>query len=262
MNSLSLADALKNIDLGETIGIFDSDRTDGRFLLYTLASSGNHDITWISCSPSGTERNLMLAMKRIGKGHGQNMSEGFIMENVINVTSDIAQVAMENEKELNFDGLIRSYISRLAHRIKKIVDECKTKETIHRPLIVIDDISELATLFGRDNLAVGFLQCLLSITTSVIFRASMAIDQKDFFRSIKDDWLDGMNAMTKNSDGDVWERGLLDFCDTWIDVVPLESGFSREAHGRVIISNSTKRETLNYVCNDYGVRAIRMHKER
>ena len=54
----------------------------------------------------------------------------------------------------------------------------------------------------------------------------------------------------------------IQLCDTRIDVVPLESGFSREARGRVIISNDHGSEALNYVCGDIGVRAIRMHKER
>jgi len=81
-----------------------------------------------------------------------------------------------------------------------------------------------------------------------------------------------------------WERGLVEIADGVIDVIPLQSGFSKEAHGRLVFTErmggrgwydhggqgggrsnrvySTKRipaaRIVNYFCGDQGVKAIRL----
>ena len=77
-----------------------------------------------------------------------------------------------------------------------------------------------------------------------------------------------------------WERCLEDSADAIIDVLPLPSGFSREAQGRLIFSetpngsgwggdksyrasyrsgtSSWNKLIINYCVQDTGVRAIRM----
>lgn len=92
----------------------------------------------------------------------------------------------------------------------------------------------------------------------------------------------------------VWERCLVEVADGVIDVIPLESGFARDVHGRLIFterlgslgwrdkgqggndartnniehsmraigtsqsSNSFSTTTVNFCCHDDGVRAIRL----
>ena len=269
MNSVPLVDALnlkipslhgsknevKGIGIKGVLGVFDSDRTDARFLLSILACE-YEKIVWISCAPSGSERNIKFACKKTGRsGVRSDITDSKI--SVIHVPAEFADIVENNNCDQRNN--IKNYVG------KKILG--KIKQEIHgieNSIVVADDLSLLSVLLGQ-NLTYGLVQCVLSnLSRNMIFRASLDIDQNNLFRESKGDWLDRIqdsDALGLRREG-VWERSLIQLCDTRVDVVPLESGFSREARGRIIISNDHGSEALNYVCGDIGVRAIRMHKER
>eukprot|EP00977_Amphora_coffeiformis_P029147 scaffold39012_cov191-Amphora_coffeaeformis.AAC.6 len=59
-----------------------------------------------------------------------------------------------------------------------------------------------------------------------------------------------------------WESSLVELCDLVVDVLPLQSGYSREAHGRLLltsrISTTTPPVRYNYCFTDQAVFAIRL----
>lgn len=255
MNSVPLIDALSFLHQREEdslrrILIFDSIQTDARFLLHTLAlsrsSAEEQPIVWLSCSPAGTERNIKLASKRMGRSDKQ--------VNVIHLAAGISQIVLENENSV--EEMIEDYIKTLLLKLQK-------DEIVRPAIILIDDVSVLAGLIGNDR-AYALLQCLMSPvfqSSKIVARGSLDWDQSVLLKSnSKGHWLDGLDNAYDTSNEYIWERGLVELADVVIDVLPLESGFSREAHGRIIIteSMSQNREVINYCCNDHGVRAIRM----
>mmetsp|Transcript_14732 Transcript_14732/g.21747 ORF Transcript_14732/g.21747 Transcript_14732/m.21747 type:complete len:261 (-) Transcript_14732:536-1318(-) len=255
MNSVPLVDALSFLnkrdedDSLRRIFIFDSIQTDARFLLHTLVLSRSNaeeqPVVWLSCSPTGTERNIKLASKRMGRS-----DKHF---NVIHLAAGISKIILENEH--NVEEMMEDYIKTLLRKVRQ--DEMRPA------IILIDDISILAGLIGNDR-AYALLQCLLSPafqSSKIVCRGSLDWDQSVLLKSNnKGYWLDGLNNEYDTSNEYTWERGLVELADVVIDVLPLESGFSREAHGRIVIteSMSQNREVINYCCNDHGVRAIQM----
>ena len=270
MNSVPLIDALnlkksslyrnekeaEGSGIRGVVGVFDSDRTDARFLLLTLACE-YEKIIWISCTPAGTEQNIKLAHKRSSGKSGTRSDVNDSKICVFHVMDEFAHI-VEGESDHQTGAIQQEFAKKLLQRIKQDIDGCNECVTI------VDDLSLLSLILGQ-KLSYGLVQCILAINPgNTIFRASLDVDQNALFTEIKGDWLDGIQDSTTGrlQTHGVWERSLIELCDTRIDVVPLESGFSREAHGRIIISNGSGCEALNYVCGDNGVRAIRMYKER
>ena len=129
--------------------------------------------------------------------------------------------------------------------------------------IVLDDVTALSSILG-ETLVYCFVESLLSLLcqqndkdTSVkstqcglIIRCSGDVDQMSYKISGNEDndhsgWAGAGGFAHKIAINDTlhqtlipWERALEESVDTIVDILPLPSGFSREAHGRLIFSET------------------------
>ena len=174
---------------------------------------------------------------------------------------------------ISFDG--EQYLKSVYHDVKKWIHQqqqqqessaAKTENNdeesspqLSPPIlwIVLDDVSSLATILG-DKVVYCFVDSILSLVSTVdncgtIIRCSIDLDQMAYKQLAIEDkdvsgWIGSGGLSIKQSQKDQsmynrsnipWERYLLDnssVIDGIIDVLPLPSGFSREAHGRLIFS--------------------------
>ncbi len=256
MNSIPLSDAINinrnDISSGQrplkgSIGVFDSIQNDGRFVLYTFACQYER-VIWLSATPAGGEENVKLACKRLGKGVSPEVT-------VIHVVDELADVLLRAEVNEEAKYVLQKFVKDLMKKLKSAMSSNGEEY-----LVVIDDMSSLSALLSEE-LAYGLLQCVLSLrkpSASLIFRAPSDYDQSA--RDSKKEWIDGISRIGfKMNDFSLsFSRCLVECCNVMIDVLRLESGFSREAHGRLLISCSDGWESFNYICSDHDVRAIRM----
>ena len=175
--------------------------------------------------------------------------------------------------------------------------------------ILLDDVSSLGTILG-EKLVYKFVESTAAAVSShknnlsigLMIRCSNTLDQEllnktdDDFEKDKTGWIGAgglahRKAVRENQQKWIpWERSLEESVDGIVDVLPLTSGYSREAHGRVVFSEvpggrgwgeqkSHQQQTLNtstttsstssssaswnkllfnYCIHDNGVRAIRL----
>jgi hypothetical protein len=205
----------------------------------------------------------------------------------------------EQEKKADFDAEL--YVKELYHSIRSRTGDF---------WIVIDDVSALATLVG-ERLAYCLVLSLRALTRrtkrcSMVVRCSHDYDM-EFMReqdaasvraggsSRHVDWVGAggggggqQRGVSGQQHGDVvvavpWERALPELADGIVNVEPLVSGYSREAHGRLVFcargrgwgqSNTKMLKkkgpfhapviplVLNFTCHDTTVSAIRLTRDQ
>jgi hypothetical protein len=210
------------------------------------------------------------------------------------VPVDMATRLEENADAADADFDAELYLKELYHSIRSWTSDW----------IVMDDVSALATLVG-ERLAYCFVLSLRALvkqtkTCSIMVRCSHDYDM-DILKEQQDtasvhagcsrrrhvDWV-GAGGVSKHvHDVTVpWERALPELADGIVNVEPLASGYSREAHGRLVFcsigrgwgqSNTTTNSkmiqemqggpsnttlwiplVLNFTCQDTTVSAIRL----
>uniref|UniRef100_A0A7S0F761 Uncharacterized protein n=1 Tax=Craspedostauros australis TaxID=1486917 RepID=A0A7S0F761_9STRA len=167
--------------------------------------------------------------------------------------------------------------------------------------LIIDDCTALANLVGS-RLTFQFLQSIVAHATKtrtapfgVLIRCSADVDQRLARQQEKENsgssnattlnlgWIGGggpthpdiTNTTSRLRSILCWERAVSEIVDGVIDVAALASGYSREAHGRLVFtevpggrgwnvsneandSSSNRLQVINYCLTDSGVRAIRL----
>jgi hypothetical protein len=103
----------------------------------------------------------------------------------------------------------------------------------------------------------------------------MANNEKDFSGWLGAGGLSWKNALKEAIIHQVipWQRSLEGLVDAIVDVLPLPSGFSRDAHGRLFFSETPNGRgwggiqqkvvaapIVNYCIQDVGVRVMRLRK--
>lgn len=243
--------------------VTDSVETDGRFLLHTIASqalNSKRNVLWLSCGPA-TDTLVATALRKIGceaaasylKSHRstewrQPLAIHSIMVDLPN-SQDDSQV----------------YLRNLYQRIK---ESCSTDS--NNTTIIVDDISALGNLLG-ERLVYFFLSYLRALPDcSLVLRCSNDIDKESYqeedlpavHASRKVDWVGAGGRRMQQVATIPWERTLVEFADWIVDVAPLASGYSREAHGRLVFTAraAAPKEPLvmNYCLQDTSVSAIRL----
>lgn len=303
-----------------TILVNDTIETDGSFILHTLTSqylsqSNNNKsrpdgpdevntrVVWISCG-SSTERQITIALKKMGcdiKSLGlgtvsSSPAKGSPLR-VLHVTDDIATILNDGGAPSDDTSSCafspndqNSYLKDLYFRI---VGLAPPEAPI---LVVVDDVSSLGCLFGRLT-TYALLQKLRSSSqiACVAVRCSLDNDYDELLTgdgSVKGDdaeWI-GAGGRVEGHYGGVagdashgtWERSLVELADGIVDVTPLPSGQSRDAHGRLVFTervggkgwcdvrdkvgwggrkrgvSSSLGYVMNYAVGDGGVKAIRL----
>lgn len=288
-----------------TVLINDSVGTDGRFLLHTLASqtlrggsggggaagasapasssSSGGRVLWLGCTPASVKQ-IASALKKIGcdasltmaatiggsgGGNGNISSAKSRRLEIVSIMLEAATTILssneEEEKNEAPTSLTSGYLKKLYRRIKSWLNESSSPQQPN--LIVVDDATSLATIFGPRNVEF-FLRQVRSLSLRQGY-ASMAIlcstdaDQDRYLTaaaregggavnvagggSTKSTWIgagsDGMaveqeyqQIVVGGAAAGAWERNLVELADGIVDVMPLQSGFSLEAHGRLVFT--------------------------
>jgi hypothetical protein len=139
---------------------------------------------------------------------------------------------------------------------KQSESSSSSEETV--PWIILDDVSALGALVG-ERLAYGLVHSLNALAThtadtdqsfGLVLRCSHDLDQelsKDpsvmgasvekqpIYR--QPDWVGAGGKGRRYSNEEVaWERSLFEMADGIVDVLPLASGYTREAHGKLLFT--------------------------
>jgi len=255
-----------------TILIADSIESDGRFLLHTLASQvlsmKNGRILWLTCG-AYTESLVANALKKLGceVATAYLRNKELASLKIQSLTQDFGNHLLalgDDSSEMNFEA----FVKQIYHHVKEWLQS--NDETVS--WIILDDISALAVLVG-ERLAYALVLSInaLSRTCSVAVRCSHDRDQEEamnLLKSMKPTWVGAGGCARSNNEEDIpWERSLVEIVDGIIDVVPLASGYTREAHGRLLFSETPTGRgwgghptacIYNYCITDTKVLAIRI----
>jgi hypothetical protein len=279
-------------------------------------------VLWLSGSPI-TDRQVATAMKKIGcdaaAAYLRDPSSSNSNKN-LTIRPLATEIATQCLKDENFDGEV--FLKDVYKQVKTWLvqqqqqqQEQQQTETSKDPRpcwIFVDDVSSLAAMLGDDAFLVyrfvdslGALAARLG-TFGMVIRCSHDLDHQTLHSKKQDSnngddvqdnsgWMGAGGLAHKeqlkhNQQTWIpWERSLESCVDAIVDVVPLTSGYSREAHGRLVFSEcpggrgwgdsssiSTHSSTsakqqmtqgaswnfnkfvINYCLNDNGVRAIRL----
>ena len=253
--------------------VCDSVETDGRFLLHTMASHtlfSQKRVYWLACG-SWTCQLVAAAMKKMGC----EAAASYLRESTSSPLH-IRSVAVEMSKRLEeVDSELDSelYMKEIYHSIRSWIQSDSS-------LLVVDDASALAALLG-ERLTYCFLLTLRALvkqtnSCNILIRCSqdyeMDILKEQETSSVRAgasrnvDWIAAGGA----NDAPIhipWERSLAELANGIVNVEPLASGYSREAHGRLVFvsqptnddeMNSLTPLVVNYCCHDTSVSAIRL----
>lgn len=270
--------------------VCDSIETDGRFLLHTMAKqilASNNQVLWVTCSPI-TTRQVATSLKKIGCDMAAVYLRDPSKSKNLTIRSLTMEISNKSLEDPQFDA--ETYLKDVYGQLKQWIRE--QDQTISTPCwIFLDDVSSLASILG-DRLVYCFLDSLFAFSArlgknsfGMIVRCSQDLDQtltragdeeKDNTGWVGAGGLAHRQKLKENQRNFVpWERSIGPV-DTIVDVIPLISGYSREAHGRLVFSecpggrgwgDSSKQQpqsaswnklVINYSLNDNGVRAIRL----
>ena len=323
-NTVPLEEALPwSSQIPRNVLICDTLESDGRFLLANMAtqilskknSGGSGNVLWLSFGPT-TQRQVATALKKMGCDvaaaylrNTSNTTGGNLT--IKSLSTEIGDTILTSLSEGSspstlFDG--EKWIKGLYQEIKLwIQSKPPTSDEIHQSpcWIFLDDLSALNTMLG-ERLVFKFVDSLLSFSRHSANKFGIAIrccNDVDYILSKRADddgkshdkegWLgaggSAHKVALKQNQNDLipWERCLELKVDAIVDVLPLTSGYSREAQGRLIFSecptgrgwgtnHKLKPKTqssavatgsrvneflINYCLNDNGVRAIRLRSK-
>lgn len=254
--------------------VCDSVETDGRFLLHTVATQTlklDQNVYWVACGP-WTCRLIAAAMKKLGCEAAAlylRDSSSSCPLHIQSVTVDISTKLANDDTENEFDTEV--YMKELFQSIRTW-----TLQQSDGGLVVIDDASALASLVG-ERLTYCFLLSLRALTKrancNILIRCSQDYDmdvlKEQDTSSVRAggsrniDWVGAGGAIKDSSVRIPWERNLAELADSIVNVEPLASGYSREAHGRLVFVEHSQAQSLtpivmNYCCQDTSVSAIRL----
>ena len=298
-----------------SILVCDSMETDASFLLHCFVNQAlkqGHSVWWLTAKPM-TDRQVATALKKMGsevaasyvrRGVGSSDDQGPLK--ITSLVTGIAEkllTSSSQHKQQYFEGG-EDYLKSMYRKIKswladnEMVTPCRW--------LILDDLSTLATVLGNEVLVYQFVDSIQALanrsqTLGLMMRCSLELDQT-LLKSAQIDeshdktgWLGAGGLSHREATKRArqnwipWER-MIEFMDIVVDVVPLNSGYSREAHGRLIFteypggrrwsgpttaSGKTKDQqgqastppslawnkfVINYCLQESGVRAIRLRE--
>eukprot|EP00429_Kryptoperidinium_foliaceum_P052649 CAMPEP_0176086300 /NCGR_PEP_ID=MMETSP0120_2-20121206/43198_1 /TAXON_ID=160619 /ORGANISM="Kryptoperidinium foliaceum, Strain CCMP 1326" /LENGTH=302 /DNA_ID=CAMNT_0017420129 /DNA_START=111 /DNA_END=1015 /DNA_ORIENTATION=- len=243
---------------GRKVLVCDSVETDGNFLLHTFAcqalrgDSGNQ-VWWITGRPL-TERQVATALKKIGSEVAATYLRSNNETSPLRITCTATDIAarIQGDQEPHFGS--EEYLREIYRRLKSWIYSSEESSNESCCWIILDDITSLASNLGDAGLVFKFVDSIQSLATrrknlGVITRCSLELDQillkteqvdesKD-----KTGWFGAGGLAQKqgikrrHQETIPWER-VIESNDIFVDVVPLSSGYSREAHGRLVFTET------------------------
>ena len=168
----------------------------------------------------------------------------------------------ENKDATQFDG--ERYIKNVYNTVKAWINDDQDEATgtnATTSWIFLDDATSLSSILG-DRLVYCFVESLVALVNrpgaspspsrkcGLVARCSGDLDQMLYKTEASEGrdhtgWIGAGGLSHKQAVHDSmyrtlvpWERAMAESVDAVIDVLPLLSGFSREAHGRLIFSET------------------------
>ena len=247
-------------------------------------------VLWLSCSPI-TEGMILTSLKKIGCDKSMLTSMHCPDSNLHNHND-----ASSTNTVPNHQLTIRSIPTLIENKLmdtdtfdaKEFAKEiyCIIKDwlllysggTLNSVWVLIDDVSALSSLIG-ERLTHGLLLSIKLLVLrdvhlfSLVLRCSNDFDIDEIGLTTRgsniSDWLENKDAdadqIMQNSTVIPWERSLVEIADSLIDIVPLSSGFSRDVHGRLLLTTSSTGNgpTLyNYCLTDTHVNLLRLNSHK
>jgi hypothetical protein len=229
---------------------------------------------WLSCGPL-SEKLIATALRKLGCDaasaylkHYSNTASPWKGPLVIHPILGEAITLYQDEDKLQAEV----YLRHLYQRIRSWRAEISSQGSREQVLLVLDDVSALGNLLG-ERLVYFFISYLRALEGVVLLiRCSNSSDKDGFdigsnetsLTSPSDNstpWFgSGGTSMRSTGSSAPWERSLLEYVDWVVDVLPLTSGYSREAHGRLVFTSigGVSRALMNYRIEESTISAIRL----
>lgn len=259
-----------------TILIQDRVQTSGRFLLFVTVANAHHNqqgVLWLSFSGAYTIELMQQGLKKMGclvAGSAPrtataetNVSSSTFTDATQRLTmravaQEMAETIMlKGASDFDAESFVRGLYRQVSEWVQKQEAPC---------LLLLDDVSALADLVGprlaftlvyqiRAKLNSGQARLLVRCAGDYCAQSTSTDEQK---------WIgvSGENSPTTTTSPFGWESCLVDLVDLVVDVLPLQSGYSREAHGRLLLTPRMKTSgtptRCNYCLTDQAVFAIRL----
>jgi hypothetical protein len=234
-----------SVDKASTILVNDSIESDGRFVLYQIATQvlPSKRLLWLSCGPLSPQL-IKSSIKKMGRdASSPNLF-------VRSITQELAESSLNGRP----DGV--SFLRLLCRDVAEWASQASSTPS----WLILDDLSTLAVLLGP-KLAYCLLASLQALATKsgslgITFRCFNDVDQQP---QIVRDWVGAGSEREASSECIPWERSLIELADHVVDVCPLPSGPSRDAHGRLVLTTiPSTSKVFNYCVTENEVLAIRV----
>jgi hypothetical protein len=277
--------------------VCDSVETDGRFLCYTFAKqalAATSRVLWLVGTPV-TDRQVATGLKKMGCDAAAAYLRDPTNSKNLRIRCLADEIATRSLADENgWDEEV--FLKEVYKQVKTWLQNADSSSNNNPSWILLDDVSTLATILG-ESLVYQFVDSICALSTrmgsddiGIMIRCSHELDQTllhktdEDFEKDQSGWLGAgglahRTAVRENQLQSVpWER-YIESVDGIVDVVPLTSGYSREAHGRLVFSevpggrgwgeynksqqvqtgsNAWNKLLFNYCIHDNGVRAIRL----
>ena len=267
---------------------------------------GGGRVLWIACGPA-TERHVASALKKMGGDASfslaHNRSASGSRFRVLSVALGLAEWAGREGDAAGADdggGDSDAYLKTLYTQINSWSKDSTpiVEEEGKVDLIVVDDMSLLSVLFGARPAFFFFhmvRQIIRRVGGCLVVRCSHDSQQNHPLNRNESEGVVGTQgtrwvgvggnlAAEENVSAALypnWEDNLIEQADGIVDVTPLPSGYSREAHGRLVFTERkggmgwrdrrgdagvsktglSLSTVVNFCCVDNGVRAILLRSE-
>lgn len=211
-----------------TILVTDSVEQEGRFILQSWLSN-RKSVLWLSGGPPPLGSNKTNKTVRC-------------------IPAEIAESLVHHP----FDA--ETFTKQLFGQIREWAQQQKDDE---EQWIVLDDVSILSTLLGSRLLYALILSLQAEQKCKLMIRCSQQMTESDdnFVESVNAPWIGAGGSVEHNSQKQrlEWEPALVELADWIVDVLPLQSGYTREAQGRIVMSENTGKRSItgyNFIVRD------------
>jgi hypothetical protein len=249
---------------------------------HRLRATATSRILWLSLSGASTTDHIRQGLKKMGASVGEQSrklaatafektsTSTFVDASerltIRCVSQDFTHALLESK-----DGLpgpidvAEAFVRNLYREVKDWLRQ-GTKETAASPCLILDDVSALADVVGS-KLAYAFIFQIVGLLSE----AGGSADSLLLIRCAGDGFAPVTPSHWVGAGGDetepalpiAWETCLCELADWVMDVLPLPSGYTREAHGRLLGTPRRSADQLapvryNYCLTDQAVFAIRL----
>lgn len=279
--TVSSSHTRQNVRNNHTVVVADRVESSGRFLFFVTAanafrSSSEDRILWLSCSGAYTNEHTRQGLKKLGCTLAAGLptqttadassSAAFIDATgrftIRSVAHELAALLTEHSESLHAERFVRD----LYHDVQMWLHQQGASD---KPcVIMLDDVSALADLVGPKLAYALVFQtvCLVNKKEQCRLLVRCAGDALGTSTDPENEWIGhggGGTDMTHTHLPHAWESSLVEIADWMVDVLPLQSGYSREAHGRILLTSRTTAMEhtpvrYNYCLTDQAVFAIRL----